>query len=657
LKHPAPFGTWTSPFTVEAVIGSSVSLSSVSADGSDIFWLEGRPEENGRTVLVRRAPDGTVGDVVPPPFDVRTQVHEYGGGAYAVDRGRVVFSHKLDGSVWTIAPGGTPRLVVRSSGRRYADFRFVPETEIVVCVREDHRDRPENEPEAAIVALTLDGENEDGGISVVRGPDFLSSPRPSPDGSRLAWISWDHPDMPWDATCLYVAEMDGGAILGQPRKVAGFVPEAIVQPRWSPSGELYFSSDRGGWWNIYRERDGIVEAVCPVSAEIGGPHWAFGQRYFDFLPDGRLIATLSDKAIGTVGVLGENGFQPLGIGRASDCPVPLSGPHLALAYVAVSTARMPSVVVATLAEGDSPAIEEVRVSSPAVFDEADISIGEPIEFATSGGDIAHAFWYPPTNAAFTGPEGELPPLVVTIHGGPTGMTSNTFSTRVQWWTSRGFGVVDVNYRGSTGFGRAYRQALNGEWGVADVRDCVAAASALAERGLVDPKRLAIRGGSAGGFTTLAALTTSTVFSAGASHYGIGDLMLLARDTHKFEARYLDRLIGPLPETRAIYDERSPIHHLDAMTAGAIFFQGLEDKVVPPNQARIMVAAMRAKGLPVAHYEFEGEGHGFRRAETIASVMELELDFFAQIFGFEPAGISRRAEISRLPTADRGSNPA
>ncbi|WP_428484688.1 prolyl oligopeptidase family serine peptidase [Rhodopila sp.] len=648
MKHPAPYGTWPSPFTVEVVIGSAVSLSEVSVDGSDIYWLEGRPQENGRTVLVRRGNDGAVSDVTPPPFDVRTQVHEYGGGAYVVDRGRVVFSHKLDGSVWIIAPGADAKLVTRARDRRYADFRFIPGTETLLCVREDHCDRPPTDPEASIVALSVDGDPNEAGTVLVRGADFLSSPRPSPDGRKLAWLSWEHPDMPWDATCLHVAEVDDGLILGSSRTVAGAMPEAIVQPLWSPAGVLHFSSDRSGWWNIYREQDGVVEAVCPVDAEIGGPHWSFGQRYFDFLADGRLVANLSSHATTTAVTVDEAGFRPLGVGRAAECPVPFAGPDLAFAYVSVSVNRMPSVVLATLTDRRDATIEVIRAASPTVFPEADISVGEALTFATAGGSEAFAFWYPPKNGSFEGPEGERPPLVVMIHGGPTGMTSNTLSTRVQWWTSRGFGVVDVNYRGSTGFGRLYRQALQGEWGVADVQDCIAAASALAERGLVDPDRLAIRGGSAGGFTALAALTSSSVFRAGASLYGIGDLRLLAGDTHKFEARYLDRLVGPLPETDALYDQRSPIRHMDAMTAGVIFFQGLDDKVVPPNQARGMVEAMKAKGLPVAHYEFAGEGHGFRKAATIASVMELELDFYGRLFGFDPPSLSRRAAVSGAP---------
>jgi dipeptidyl aminopeptidase/acylaminoacyl peptidase len=656
-KQTAPYGTWVSPFTVDVVVGASVSLSDVSVDGADIYWLEGRPQEAGRSVLVRRSSDGTLVDVTPPPFDVRTRVHEYGGGAYVVDQGRVVFSHKADGSVWFVTPGDAPRCLIRTPNLRYADFRFIPGTDCVVCVREDHRDRPANDPQAAIVAFSTEG-GSDGSV-LVTGPDFLSSPRPSPDGRHLAWLSWNHPDMPWDATVLHVAEMGADRVLGPPRIVAGTMAEAIVQPAWSPSGVLHFCSDRDGWWNIYRDRDGAIEPVCPIEAEIGGPHWVFGQRFFDFLPDGRILANIARQAIGSVETLDEAGFSPLGIGRAAECPVPFGG--RGFAYVSVATNRMPAVVLATLTDGADPVIEAIRTSSDSVFPDADISVGEAIQFPSgqfpsgqfpsgqfpSGGGSGFAFWYPPRNARFQAPEQERPPVVVMIHGGPTAMTSNTFATRVQWWTSRGFGVIDVNYRGSSGFGRAYREALNGAWGVADVQDCVAAAAALAARGLADPDRLAIRGGSAGGFTALAALTSSNVFKAGASLYGIGDLRLLAGETHKFESRYLDRLVGPLPEADALYQQRSPIRHMDAMTAGVIFFQGLDDKVVPPNQARLMADAMKAKGLPVAHYEFAGEGHGFRQAETIVSVLELELDFYGRLFGFTPAGLSRHAVISGL----------
>ncbi|MGH6853345.1 MAG: alpha/beta hydrolase family protein, partial [Methylocella sp.] len=394
-----------------------------------------------------------------------------------------------------------------------------------------------------------------------------------------------------------------GAIEAAPRPVAGETPEAIVQPEWPAKGALHFCSDRTGWWNLYVSRAGKTESLAPVEAEIGGPHWVFRQRYYDFLADGRVVAAIVRDGIRTAVLIADGKIAPLGIGQVQDCPRPRGD---GLAYIATPPLAPPSVNLLPSLEGSEPLV--IRSAAPAVVPEETISQGEPIEFPSRSGD-AHAFWYPPKNRAYEGPSGELPPLVVLSHGGPTSMTTNSFSLSVQWWTSRGFGVVDVNYGGSTGYGRAYRERLYGQWGVVDVEDCAAAATHLVERGLADAARLVIRGGSAGGFTTLAALTSLNLFKAGTSFYGVGDLMLLAKDTHKFESRYLDRLIGPLPQAQALYDERSPVHHIDRLACPVIFFQGEDDKTVPPNQAQTMVEAMTARGLPVAYYSFAGEGHG------------------------------------------------
>jgi dipeptidyl aminopeptidase/acylaminoacyl peptidase len=451
--------------------------------------------------------------------------------------------------------------------------------------------------------------------------------------------------MPWDGTRLFVAGVTKEGALDAPRLVAGETPEAIVQPEWSANGRLYFCSDRTGWWNLYALRGTAVEALAPVEAEIGGPHWVFRQRYYDFLTDGRIVATVVRDGIRTAVLIADGKIAPLGIGQVYDCPRPLGE---GLAYIATPPAAPPSICLSPKVDGGTPFA--VRAAAPAVLPEETISIGEPIEFATRGG-IAHAFWYPPKNRDYKGPSGELPPLVVLSHGGPTSMTSNGFSLNIQWWTSRGFGVVDVNYGGSTGYGRAYRERLYGQWGVVDVEDCAAAANHLVERGCADAARLVIRGGSAGGFTTLAALTSLKLFKAGASFYGVGDLMLLAKDTHKFESRYLDRLIGPLPQARALYDERSPVHHIARLTCPVIFFQGEDDKTVPPNQAKTMVEAMAARGLPVAYYSFPGEGHGFRKAETLRRALELELDFYGRVFGFTAPGLRERVEIANLAAPD------
>jgi dipeptidyl aminopeptidase/acylaminoacyl peptidase len=639
----AAYGTWVSPVTVELMTATAIGLGAVSVDGETLYWLEARPGEGGRTVLCRRRPDGTIEEPASAPFDIGSRVHEYGGGAYRAAGGLVVFSERKNNSVWMIQHGSEPRRITTPEGCRYADFEIDPPRRRVIAIREDHRGRPPTDPKAAIVALPLDPRGEE--TVLYEGPDFLSSPRLSPTGDALAFIAWDHPGMPWDATRLYVGTIgqDGALAIGEP--VAGTaIPESIVQPAWAPDGILYFSSDRTGWWNLYALRDGMVQAVVPVEAEIGGPHWVFRQNYFAPLPGGRIVAAMVRDGIRTAVLIEEGKIVPLGIGQVQDCPQPIG---LGLGFIATPPDAPPSLRITS--ETTDPTETIIRTAAPAVLPPGSISRGEPITFPAESAE-AHAFWYPPKNADYDAPPGELPPLVVLSHGGPTSMTTNGFSLAVQYWTTRGFGVVDVNYGGSTGFGRDYRQRLDGQWGIVDVADCIAAAKYLVERGLVDPARLAIRGGSAGGFTTLAALTSSNVFKAGASLYGVADLRLLAKETHKFESRYLDRLIGPLPEADGFYDERSPIHHLDRLACPIIFFQGMEDKTVPPSQAECMVAAMRARHLPVAHYTFEGEGHGFRKPETLRRVLELELDFYGRVFGFIPPGSIERVVIADM--ADR-----
>ncbi|MGI3777413.1 MAG: prolyl oligopeptidase family serine peptidase [Janthinobacterium lividum] len=647
-KTIAPFGTWESPVSVEQVAGQTVGLGSLAADGDALLWLELRPGEKGRTVLVRRGADGGVEDLTPAPFDVASRVHEYGGGAFVAQGGRVVFSNKADGSVWAIEPGGAPRVVSRVAGCRFADFAPVPGGRWVVCVREDHRGA--GEAEAALVALDVgegvDAEAQDG-VVLVRGADFVSSPRPSPDGTRLAWIEWDHPDMPWEAARLCVAPLgfaDGGEPgVGEVARPLGDGREAAVQPGWSPEGVLHVCSDRSGWWNLYRVGEAGVEAVCPMAAEVGAPHWVFGQASYRFVgeeaPGGTgIVASVISGGSARAVRIADGVAVPLRVdGTAADvrvgaCPWPVAGRW---AWLRAERDRPSAVMLGA---------EVVRASGAPALGEGDVSLAEAVTFPVEGGAVAHALFYAPANARFAGPDGERPPLIVVSHGGPTSMSTDAFSIRVQWWTSRGFAVADVNYGGSTGFGRAYRQRLDGQWGVVDVGDCVAAARHLAAEGRVDGARMAIRGGSAGGFTTLAALVGSDVFRAGASHYGVADLRLLAGDTHKFESRYLDGLIGKLPEDGAVYDARSPISHVERLSCPVIFFQGLDDKVVPPNQARAMAAAMRARGVAAALYEFAGEAHGFRQAGTIRRVLELELDFFGQVFGFVPAGRMERADV-------------
>jgi len=641
-KKIAPYGTWISPVTTKLMTEAAIGLSVLAIDGDDLYWLESRPSEAGRMALCKRSGDGEISDVTPMPASVGSRVHEYGGGAYAVKDGFIVFSERKDGSVFVVEQAGaTPRKLATPEGCRYADFEFDFPRRRVLAIREDHRSRPPTDPKAAIVALSLD---QDGEHVLVEGPDFLSSPRLSPDAQSLAWIAWNHPDMPWDSTELFLSPLSaegfpGEGLPGGAKTFSGGVRQSITQPRWSQDGILHFSSDRTGWWNLYALRDGAIEPVAPIEAEIGAPHWVFGQRSYGFLPDGRIIAAIVQNGIRTAAIIDGGKIHPLEIGQVHEAPLALGE---GLALIATPTTQSAFVaILPSLTQSTAPAV--VRTGAPRVLPEGSISTGEPMDFPTRG-TIGHAFWYPPVNENYAGLEGELPPLVVLSHGGPTSMTTNGFSLSIQWWTTRGFGVVDVNYGGSTGFGRPYRESLNGTWGIVDVEDCAAAAQALASRGLVDKERIVIRGGSAGGFTTLAALTSTNVFKAGASLYGVADLKLLASDTHKFESRYLDGLIGPLPQAEALYMERSPIHHIDRLSCPLIFFQGAEDKTVPPNQADTMVEAIAARGLPVAYYLFEGEGHGFRQAETLRRVLDLELGFYGRVFGFTPPGLSEEPVI-------------
>ena len=602
-----PYGSWVSPLSARRIAEAGVSLSAVRADGQTLYWLEGRPRERGRSVLMRYQ-NGAVDEALPTSFDVRSRVHEYGGGAYAVHGGRIVFSHVLDGTVWLARNGGEPRRITPCEALRYADFAFAPEG--IYAVREDHRGS--GEPVNSVVLLDPDRVGE--GESVCFGRDFYAAPRPGPEG-RLACIAWNHPDMPWDATALL---LDGEIIAGRPG-------ESILEPRWSADGRLHYISDRSGWWNLYVHNSEGGEALKPMAAEFAGSPWSLGAQNYHCLADGDLVARFERDGAVFVERLRSGPFET-GFARPA-CPVPFSG---GWAVLGADTDR-PARLDLLREDGGRETLARAVPDDP---DPAFVSCGEAVSFPTSGDRTAHAWFYSPKNPGYVAPRDERPPLIVRSHGGPTGASDNAYSPAIQYWTTRGFAVVDVNYGGSTGYGRAFRQQLHGQWGVVDVDDCCAAAMWLADTGKVDANRLVVRGGSAGGYTTLAALAFRDVFKAGASHYGIGDLKALARDTHKFESRYLDRLIGPLPEADAVYDARSPLLHAEHISCPVIFLQGTEDKIVPPDQTEAMAAALRAGGVPVALLLFEGEGHGFRRSENIVAALEAELSFFARILGFE-----------------------
>jgi acetyl esterase/lipase len=642
----SPYGTWRSPLTPEMMTGRTVGLSSLAADGSRLFWLETRPEEAGRSTLMCWSAAAGAAELTPAPADIGSRVHEYGGGAFVAGDGHVVFSERRSGEVRLVTPDGDTRVIAAVPGCRYADFALDLQRNRVLAVREDHRDRPPTDPETTIVALDLSGTRPAGdnpGESLVATADFLAAPRLSRDGALLAWLEWDHPDMPWDATRLEIAALDAAGRPGPARPIAGGAGESVLQPEWSADGSLLFISDRSGWWNLHRWQDGASTPVCPMAAEIGGPAWQLATRHHAELADGRIVVALVEAGIRRAALIDRGVLRMLPLDRVAQCPVPFGDGLAAL----TNPSDTPAAII-RLSAVDSGETTVLRTAGPPLLDPEDVSPAEPLDFPTGDGVEGHAFHYRPRNKEYLPPPDEAaPPLVVLCHGGPTAMTGTGFSLAIQWWTTRGFAVLDVNYRGSTGYGRPYRALLEGRWGIADVEDCIAGAEALARQGLADPARIAIRGGSAGGFTVLAALTMSRVFKAGASLYGIADLALLAADTHKFESRYLDRLIGPLPAAASIYRERSPLYRLERLDAPVIFFQGMEDRVVPPNQAETIVDALTRSGLPVAYYPFEGEGHGFRRAETIKRVLTLELGFYGRIFGFTPPDLAEAVTIRNL----------
>lgn len=623
----APYGSWSSPVTPALLVEDAVGLSSVGVIDGRPAWVESRASEGGRQVLVGLDAGGVTRPVIPEGFSVRSSLHEYGGRCWTVAGGTVIFANWKDQRLYRRSDG-TPEAVtpepasLRST--RFADLDATPDGRWLVAARETHGDTVVND----LVLIDLTSASSEP-RRLAGGHDFAAAPRISPDGRRLAWLTWDHPDMPWDHTQLWVANLGGDGTLGDARLMAGAERESVAQPRWSPDGRLHFISDRTGWWNLYDE----TGPIAPLDAEFAPPDWVVGQCSYGWLADGRLIATWSGPGTGgkRMGVVAGGRAEPLDLAFTSyDWVIPLGASVLT---VAGSPTEPPAVV---RIEPGSGHVEVIRRSRPTRLDPAFVAVPQAIEFPSTGGRVAHAFWYPPTNPGWAAPDGERPPLMVISHGGPTAAASAVLSYPVQFWTTRGFGVVDVDYGGSTGYGRPYRQQLAGQWGVVDVDDCVAAARHLANQGLVDGRRMVIRGGSAGGYTTLAALAFRDTFAAGASHYGIADLALLAADTHKFEARYLDGLVGPYPEAEAVYRARSPLHHLEGLDRPIILFQGLEDRVVPPKQAEIMASALAERGVPVAHVVFEGEQHGFRQASTITRVIVTELAFYGRVLGFRPA---------------------
>ena len=646
-QHPtvSRYGSWKSPITSDLIVQQSISLLDILVDGEDVYWIEGRPQDGGRYVLVRRRPDGMTTYVNPAPFNARTRVHEYGGGSAVVHDGVAYASNFVDQRLYRLEPGRAPVALTpepvsgdRELELRYADGLIDIARKLWVGVREEHSQR---DVVNTLVAVDL-GAGGPGAV-LVGGNDFYSSPRLSPDGKQLAWLTWNRPNMPWVGTELWVADFAGSAVTN-PARVAGGPTESVFQPEWAPDGRLCFVSDRSGWWNLYRRAaDGATANLCTREAEFGQPQWTFGMTTYAFLSANRAICSYIEDGTGKLACLDlQSGrLTPFGLPFTEYGAIRAGGGRVVLRAGAPDTPT--SVLLLNPETGKTTLLAKATsvADDPAVS--RYLTTPKPVKFPTSGGKSAFGLYYPPHNPDFTGPADERPPLVVKCHGGPTASASSTLDLRIHYWTTRGIAVIDVDYGGSTGYGREFRDRLNRQWGIVDVQDCAAAVRHLAGEGLVDGARAVITGGSAGGYTALACLTCADVavrqvFCAGGSHYGVSDPEALARDTHKFESRYLDWLIAPYedpdPATQAryrqVYQDRSPVRQADRLSAPVAFFQGTRDKIVPPNQTELMVGALQKKGIPAGYLLFEGEEHGFRRAENIKRAMDAELYFYAAL---------------------------
>ena len=640
----APYGSWESPVTAEQIANRRLRFGHTAANANGLYWIETRPSENGRSALLHKPIGQPIREAAPQGFSVRTRAHEYGGGDFlpidlATD-GAVYAVNDADQRIYRIAPNQEPTPVTPENRSRCADAASDPKRNRIVCVIETHpethlethpethpdADQSHDEPTNRLAAVHLDsGETQ----VLFQDADFVSSPRISPDGKRIAWLAWDHPNMPWDETRLWTAEFGAD---GQLRNARTAAPngESIFQPEWSPDGVLTYVSDRSGWWNLYRIEPGAAEPVCaaPESAEYGLPQWVFGMRTYAYIDADRIAAIRRQN--------GQCQLLQIRLSARKTEPIPLPYDELDAPavrgerlYLTASSPKKPArLLQINLADGT---IETIRESQPEPADERRLSTPEPMQFRAEDGETVHAVYYPPCNPDFQPPPNERPPLIVSAHGGPTSAAHFGYNPTAQFFATRGFAYIDVNYGGSAGYGRAYRNRLRQQWGVVDVQDCANAALHAARQGLADPQRTAVRGGSAGGFTALAALAFRNVFQAGCSLYGISDLEALARETHKFESRYLDALIGPYPQTADRYRRRSPLHFPERFSGPALFLQGMEDKVVPPNQTEAMTEALQQNGIEARCILFEGEGHGFRQAKHIQQALKAELQFYRDVF--------------------------
>jgi dipeptidyl aminopeptidase/acylaminoacyl peptidase len=629
-RPQTPYGSWPSPLSAARVTAGALRLDQIQLDGDDVYWIEGRASEGGRNVIVKRTQAGDITDVTPPGFNVRTRVHEYGGGAYTVNEGTVYFSNFADQRIYRQQPGKAP-VAITDEGPFFAGYRVDRFRSRLIAVRETHTPGREAKNDLVAIGIPIGVPNQ----TLVEGADFYSDPIVSPDGKFLAWLQWHHPNMPWDGTELWVGVFNPDGSLGSREKIAGGESESIFQPEWSPDNSLYFVSDRTSWWNLYRWSPSTTlrasgpsdEPVHPMAAEFGKPQWTFSMVTYAIVDANRIAATYTEAGRWKLGMIDvdERTFTPIDL--SVEPLESIKANARAVYFIGGSPTQPPAIMQLSGTYRDEVLRSSVSDPIPSEW----ISIPEAVTFQAGSRDV-HAFYYGPKNPDMAGGAGaEKPPLLVITHGGPTGATLDVLDAKIQYWTSRGFAVLDVNYSGSTGYGRPYRDRLKGQWGIVDVEDVVAGAQAMVAAGKADPERLIIRGGSAGGYTTLAALTFHDTFKSGASYYGISDLEVLQQDTHKFESRYNDSLIGPYPAAKDVYITRSPIHFTDRLSCPIILFQGLDDKVVPPNQSAMMADAVRKKGIKVKYVTFEGEQHGFRKAENIIRSLEEELAFYQDVF--------------------------
>jgi len=635
-----PYGSWPSPISAHSLVEGVSTVTDIFVDGEDVWWSESRPDEGGRIAIMLHPKDGRPHEVTPPDANVRSRVHEYGGGAWFVADAFLYYVEFRDQRIRRISPEGKIKALTpeppENQSWRFADGRIMPDGASIVCIREVHFHLDDGvvvEPDNQIVSIATDGSFEI--RELVVGADFYAFPRPSPDAEFLAWVQWLHPSMPWFGTELWVGRLEDGDVTNA-KKVEGGIDESILQPEWSHDTTLFFLSDRTGWSNLYRFSPEGSVLECGGDFDIAGPLWTLGQSRYAITDTKEIFLaarnTQGDLLISNVKNTVVNSSATIHTVRSSSSgsPIILASTHQTGPTI-IRAAPQKEIIHHPKSHG----LSDEFLPTPAIH-----------AFPTSDGGEAYALFYPPAHPEYAGIDDETPPLLVLAHGGPTGSARNELQLGLRYWTSRGWAVADINYRGSTGFGRSYMEELDGEWGIKDVQDCVDAAEYFVAEALADPNRLAIKGGSAGGFTVLAALAFHSTFSAGASRYGVADLETLALDTHKFESRYLDRLIGPYPDERNTYVERSPIHHSEKFTCPMIILQGTDDAVVPQNQADHIVSALKEKNIPYSYLLFDGEGHGFRKAENIVAALEAEYSFFSQIFGFRTADDINKVSIVR-----------